>query len=137
MVFAEPDVEAVAAEVGQIAGEGLGLRVQRVAPEDPAGVGPPSAFARGVRVAFLIAVLVMDAMGGDPEDGSALKRESGANRHGVLKPLGHLVAAMGEQAVIAHADADIDGQHVEHDHDHQALPAEKEQRGQRAHMEER
>ena len=51
--------------------------------------------------------------------------------------LGTLIAAMREQAVIAHADAHVDGQHVEHSHDHQPLPAEQEQRRQRARVKER
>ena len=76
MILAQPDVEAVAAQVGRIASEHFGLRVERVAEEDPAGMRPPSAFARGVRVAFLVAELVMHAMGGDPEDGPALKRRA-------------------------------------------------------------
>jgi len=33
---------------------------------------------------------------------------------------------MRQQAVIAHADADIDGQHVKHQHHHKPLPTEKE-----------
>ena len=121
-------------EVGDIAVKNLGLRVQGVAPEQPAGVGPPTAFAGSVGVAVLVAELVMDAMGGHPEDGSALKSERGAGGHDVLKPLGNLVAAMGEQAVIAHADAEIDGYDVERQHHHQALPTEKEECGQGAEM---
>jgi hypothetical protein len=46
--------------------------------------------------------------------------------------LGTLIAAMREQAVIAHADAHVDGQDVEDGHDQQALPTEEEQRGQRS-----
>jgi hypothetical protein len=87
-----------------------------------------------VGVALLIAVLVVDAMSGYPEDGSAFKSERGAGGHDVLKPLGNLVAAMGEQAVITHADAQVDGYDVEHQHDHQALPTEKEKRRQSADM---
>src|SRR3569833_2324539 len=60
MVLAEPDVELVAIEIGAVALEDVGLRVERFAEEDPAGMRPPSAFAGGVGVAFVIAELVMD-----------------------------------------------------------------------------
>ena len=52
MIFAQPDVEAVAAEVGRVAQQRLSLRVQGLAEEQPAGVRPPSAFAGSVRIAF-------------------------------------------------------------------------------------
>ena len=75
VVFAEPDVDLVAGEVGGVAAEEGGLGVQGAAGEDPAGVGPPGAVVRGVRVAFVVGVLMVDAVGGYPEDGSALKRQ--------------------------------------------------------------
>ena len=50
----------------------------------------------------------------------------------MLEPERALEAAMGEQAVIAHADADIDGYGVKRQHDHKPLPTEKEQRCQGA-----
>ena len=78
MVLAQPDVEAVAHQVGNIAREGLSLRVQRVAPDHPAGMGPPAALARRVRVAFVVTILVMDAMYRYPEDGPSLERERGS-----------------------------------------------------------
>jgi hypothetical protein len=136
VIFAQPYVKAVAAQVGRIAIERLGLRVQGVAEEQPTGVRPPSAFARGVRVAWLVAELVMDAVRGDPEHGPALESQRGADGHDVFQPLGHLVAAVRQQPVIAHSNADIDGQDVERQHDHQPLPGEEEQGRQRAHMEE-
>ncbi len=136
MIFAEPDVEAVAAQVGDVASQNGGLRMQGVAEEDPAGVCPPAAFARRVRIAFLVAQLVVHAMSGHPEDRPALKRESGADGHQVLDPLGRLVAAVRQQAVVAHADADVDGQYMKHGHDCQPLPGEEKERGQRAQVEQ-
>ena len=41
---------------------------------------------------------------------------------------------MREQAVIAHANADVDGKDVEHGHHRKALPAEQEQCSKRASM---
>ena len=136
VVFAEPDIEAVAFEVGNIAGEELGLRVQSIAPDDPSDVSPPAAFAGSVRIALAVAVLMMDAMGGHPEDGSALKRERGADGHQVFQPLGRLVTAMGQQAVVAHADTDIDSQNGEHQHHRKPLPREEEECGQGADVKE-
>src|SRR5580704_14165580 len=108
--------------------------MQTLAEEYPAGVGPPAAIAGRVRVAFLIAQLMMDAMGRNPEDRSAFQRKRCADGHQVLEPLGGLIAAVGEQAVIAHADTYVDGQHVEHGHDRKARPAEEEECGQSPDM---
>ena len=72
-------MEAVAAQVGRIARQHLGLRVQRLAEKNPARVRPPSALARRVRIAFLVAQLVMYAVRGNPEDRPALERQRGAN----------------------------------------------------------
>src|ERR1700679_1541333 len=71
VVLREPDVDGVAGEVGSVAAEESGLGVQRAAGENPAGVGPPGAVLRCVRVAFLVGVLMMDAVRGYPEDGAA------------------------------------------------------------------
>ncbi len=90
VVLGEPDVDAVAGEVGSVAAEQRGLGVQRAAGEDPAGVCPPGAVVRGVRVAFLVGVLMVDAMGGYPEDGSALEGEAAAGGDEVLEPTGVL-----------------------------------------------
>ena len=65
----EPDVAAVAGEVGGVAAEQSGLGVEGAAGDDPTGVRPPGAVARSVRVAFVVGVLMMDAVGCDPEDG--------------------------------------------------------------------
>ena len=46
------------------------------------------------------------------------------------------IAAMGEQAVIAHADAEVDGKDIERDGDNEVGPAEEEQSGDGAEMEE-
>ena len=45
------------------------------------------AFARRVRIAFLIGLLMMDAMRGHPEDRAALERQRAAEREEVLDPL--------------------------------------------------
>jgi hypothetical protein len=66
-----------------------------------------------VRIAFVIRVLVMDAMGRDPEDRSSLQREGGAPGQHVFNPLVGPVTAVGQQPVIRHPDAQHAGDHVE------------------------
>jgi hypothetical protein len=129
VIFAEPDVDGVLGEVGGVAAEEGGLGVQGAAGEDPAGVGPPGAVVRGVRVAFLVGVLMVDAVGGYPEDGTAFKGEAAAHGDEVLDPPGGLVAAVGEQAMVGHADADVDGEEVHDDEGGEIFPGEEEEGG--------
>ncbi len=103
------DVELVLAEIGRVAREHVGVVVHRLAGQDPADVRPVGAFSRRVRIAFVIRMLVMNAMRGDPENRSALERERAAHGEEVLHPLRRLVAAVRQQAVIAHADAQRTG----------------------------
>ena len=132
----EPDVATVAGEVGGVAAEQGGLGVEGAAGEDPTGVGPPGAVARSVRVAFVVGVLMMDAMGGDPEDGTAFEGHGAAGGDEVLQPFGDAVAAMGEQAVVGHADADVDGEEVHDAEGGEVLPGEAEERSDGADVEE-
>src|SRR5579875_592696 len=135
MEAAEPDLALVAGEVGGVAAQEGGFRVQGAAGEDPAGMRPPRAIMRGVRVAFVVGVLMMDAVRGDPEDGTALKRHGAAGAEEVFEPLGDAVAAVREQAVVAHADAHVDGEEVHDDAGGEVLPAEEEQGGDGANVE--
>ena len=77
----------------------------------------------------------MDAVGGDPEDGSALEREAAAGGDEVLQPLGGAIAAVGEQAVVGHADADVDGEEVHDEEGREILPGEEEERSDGADVE--
>ena len=115
----EPDVELVLAEVGCVLREDRGVVMETLAHEDPAHVRPERALTRRVRIAFLIRLLMMDAMRRDPEDRSAFERERAADREEVLDELGGLVAAVREQPVIRHADAEhaagvVENQRGEH-----------------------
>ena len=74
-------------EVGRVARQHRGVVVQPLAGEDPAHVRPAGAFARRVRIAFVVGVLMMDAVRGDPEDRSALERQRAAEGQEVLDPL--------------------------------------------------
>jgi len=99
-------------------------------------VGPPGSVVRGVGVAFLVGVLMMDAVCGDPEDGTALKRETAAHGDEVFDPLGGLVAAMGEQAMVGHADTNVDREEVGDDEGGKVLPGEEEKGGDGPNVEE-
>ena len=74
---------------------------------------PPRALTRSVRIAFAIGVLVVDAVRGDPEDRSAFEREGAAPGQEVLDPLVGLIAAMCQEAVIGHADAEHAGNAIQ------------------------
>lgn len=135
VVLAEPDVDGIAGEVGSVAAEESGLGVESTAGEDPTGVSPPGAVLRGVGIAFVVGVLMMDAVGGDPEDGAALEREAAAGGDEVLDPLGGAVAAVREQAVVRDADADVDREEVHDEEGEQVGPGEEEERGNGADVE--
>jgi hypothetical protein len=134
VIFAEHDIETILSEVGSVSGQHRGFGVQCLALQDPAGMSPPTAFRWGMRIADMVAVLVMDTVGSYPEHRSAFQRGCGAGRHGIFQPLGNLVAAMRQQAVVAHADAHVDRQYIGNDEDGQRTPAEEEERGDRADM---
>lgn len=136
VVLREPDVDAVAGEVGSVTAEESGLRVESATGEDPASVRPPGAIVRCMGIASLIGVLMMDAMRGDPEDGSSFESEAAAGGDEVLQPLGNAIAAVGEQAVIGHADADVDGEEVHDEEGAKILPGEEEERGDGTDVEE-
>ena len=103
--FRNPDVEFVLGEVGNVAGQRGRVMVHGLAHENPAHVCPPFSIDRRMRIAIFIGKLMMDAVRGNPENWAALKRKRGANRQEILNPFRSLVAAVREQAMISHADA--------------------------------
>ncbi len=76
----------------------------------------------------------MNAVGRHPEDWTAFEGERSADSEEVFQPLRAFVAAMGEQTVIAHADAQVARNPVQHERDGQRLPAEHEESGYCADM---
>src|SRR5205085_2084338 len=71
-----------------------------------------------------------------PEDGSSLKGEAAAHGNEVLDPLGGAIAAVREQAMVGHADPDVDGEEVHDDEGGQVRPGEEEERGDGSDMEQ-
>src|SRR3954451_22985748 len=59
-----------------------------------------------MRIARLIGKPMMSSMCRDPEDGTPFQSERRANGHRVFQPLWCLVPTMGEQAVVAHSNAE-------------------------------
>ena len=89
--------------------------MQPIAEEHPAHVRPEAAFTRRVRIAVLVGVLMMDAVRRDPEDRPAFERERPAQRQEVLDRFRGLEPAVGQQPVIADADAEADHDPVDDD----------------------
>src|SRR5579871_5387726 len=122
VVLAEPDVDWIAGEIGSVTAEESGFGVHGTSREDPAGVCPPGAVVRRVGVTLVIGVLMMDAVGGYPEDGTALEREAAAHRDEVLDPLWGAIATVGQEAVIGHSDTYVDGEEVHDGEGRQIFP---------------
>src|SRR5271156_2459654 len=73
--LAQPDMALVASEVRSIAAKQRCLGVHGAPGDDPSGMRPEGAVDRGMWIAFLIGVLMVNTMGGHPEDGSTFKRQ--------------------------------------------------------------
>jgi hypothetical protein len=112
MVLCEPDVNVVLGQIGDVAFECCNVLAQRIPKYDPTGMRPPLAIARGVRITFLVRVLVMFTMDGHPQEWAPFHGRHAANRKKVFKPLGCRVRSMGEQPVITYAEPKAPGHPV-------------------------
>src|SRR5438270_3627617 len=90
-----------------------------------------------MRVAVLIGKLMMNAVSGHPEDRSAFERQRCADGQKIFYPFGRLVAAMGEQAMVAHADPKAARDPPQKSCQEQSFPGKEEQRGDSADVERR
>src|ERR1700686_1274772 len=99
----------VLGQVGDVTAQGRGVVMHRLAHQDPSHVSPPLAVDGGMRIAFVVRKLVMDAVGCYPENRSAFEGQGGTPGQEVLHPLRSFISAMREQAVITHADAEAAG----------------------------
>src|SRR5678816_3625202 len=78
--------------------------------ENPAHMRPPLTLARSVRIfAHHLGMLVVNSVGYDPIDCSAFKREHPADGQEIFEPLRRFVAAMRQQAMVAHTHSDPTG----------------------------
>src|ERR1700733_7824718 len=97
---------------------------------------PPSAFNRRMRVAILVGKLVVNSMCCHPENRAAFQRERRANSEAIFEPCRNLVAAMREQAVVAHPDSQARGYPPQSDCNEKSCPCKVEQRDERKHVED-
>ena len=126
MILADPEMKLIFAKIGNVS-QKIGAVVMKGLPgKNPTHVRPEAAVARGVRIARLVGQLMMNAMRGHPEDRTAFQRQRGADGQNIFQPLGALVAAMGQQTVITHADAQAARNPVHNHANNQRLPTEHE-----------
>src|SRR5215472_18445178 len=133
--FADPDVEFVFAKVGNVRKQTLELVVHRLAAHDPTHVRPVAAVTRSVRIACFVGDLMVNTVGGDPEDGSALEGERAADCQEIFKPLRTLEAAMSEQPMIAKSDAETASQPVQEKRGKEGAPTKHEEGSDRPNVE--
>jgi len=79
---------------------------------------------------------VMHAVSGHPGDRPAFERQRPADRQEVFKPFGRLEGAMRQQAMVAHADPQAEGNPIEGEGRQEGWPGKEERSGQRSQMEE-
>src|SRR6476620_10292728 len=96
MPLADPHLKFILAKVGHKRKQFLATALHRVASHDPSHVSPKPAVARGVRIAVLVGVLVVDAVGAYPADRTALKRQRSASGEIVFHPFRSFVAAVSQ-----------------------------------------
>jgi hypothetical protein len=88
-----------------------------------------------VGIALFVRILMMHAVGGDPGNWAAFYGQRAAGSQEILNEFRGFVAAMGKQAVIAHANAQAAGNPPHHQAKDQGLPGKEENSGQGAQME--
>src|SRR5258708_24453994 len=125
--LADPDVELVFAKIGHVRQWRVQLVVHRLAGQNPSHVGPKPAILWGVRVALFVRILVMHAMRGDPENRSALEGERRTGRQEILDPFRGLEAAVREEAMVAHADAETPRNPPQQNRHQERFPAKREE----------
>ena len=134
MPFADEGVEFVFAQVGNIGQQSGGMVVQRAPGHDPAHVRPEAAIARGMRIAFNVSILVMDAMRRHPEKRAAFQRQRGADGDEIFKPFIGLESAVREQPVISNANAQAAGNPPQKQRDEKSFPGKHKKRCDRAYV---
>src|SRR4029077_3411280 len=108
-------------------GQRGGVMVHGLAHKDPAHMSPPFTVDGRMRVAVHIGKLMMNAVRSHPENRSAFESEGGANCEEIFYPLRRLVAAVRQQAVISHSDAQTTRHPPQEHGDEQRLPGKEKQ----------
>src|SRR5882672_4073670 len=127
MVLADPNVIFVLAKVGNKRKQFFRARMHCLSRNDPAHVSEKSAVIRRMRIAFLVRILVVHAVRRYPRDRSAFNRQRSARRKDIFHPLMSFVAAMRQQPVITHSDAETAAHPISNDGEDKALPGKEEE----------
>ena len=133
--FLEPAVHGVFHQVGGETRAHLPVVTLRRARQNPAHVRPPAPVPRRVRVARRVRVRVVNAVRHDPGDGPGFEGQQPAEGEQVLERLRRFEAAVRQQPVVAHADAEAPGHPPEQKARGERLPVEHEERRHRPDME--
>jgi hypothetical protein len=88
-----------------------------------------------MRISCLVGVVMVKPVGGNPDQWSTFQTQRGAYREKIFHPSRHLVAPVREQAMITHADSDIDGNDMKNHSDKQRGPGKEEERCDGSQME--
>src|SRR5258708_26443857 len=79
-------------------------------------------------IAILVRGRMRNAGGGDPENWAALKSQRGADCQKILHPLRRLIAAVRQQPVVSHANAQASRNPPQEHGDEQGLPGKEKER---------
>src|SRR5215470_10193446 len=90
-----------------------------------------------MRIALFVSVLMMDTMGSHPGERAALQRHRPAGGQHVFHPPRSFVAAVRQQTVIPHANAQAAGDPPKEHRGNEALPSEHEKGGYCANVKSR
>jgi hypothetical protein len=89
-----------------------------------------------VRIPGLIGFLMVDSMGGNPEDGSPFERKRATDCEEIFHRQGYAIGPVGQQTMITHAYAESDGQPIQNRRNEKSTPTEHEQSRDRSDVKE-
>jgi hypothetical protein len=104
---------------------------------EPQHVAPPSSVARRMGIAFLVAVDVVFAVIGNPGQRRAFARQTTQKRQQPTHRSIGLEAAVREQPVVAHANAQRTGRQDQDGAGNESLPTKVERRSEGQHVDHR
>jgi hypothetical protein len=91
-------------------------------------MGPKTTIMGRVWVTLFIGVLVMHAMGCNPEQRASFEGQRTAHSQNIFNPLGRFVSAMREQPMVSHPNAKAPRNPPQEQSEKKGLPTEYEQR---------
>ena len=85
VIAVQPPIERHGGQIRRVLGHQRRVVMVGVAEQNPAHVGPEAAVARRMRIAIVVGMLMVNAMGGDPEDRTTLERQRPTHREKILE----------------------------------------------------